>query len=171
MKTINYSYLVFLISIILLASCDKDYNNKTRNQTFDEFCSVTPDGWECTITTSDFDVHNIPRNAETPIAIIKYLNPNIEFTKDTDIKVNPTLIIDFYEIERKQELIDFVISQQLYSWCIPIYYGETKDYFIITSPCFINGGSFIDEANACINDLHEALKSIITINDYTFHDK
>jgi len=171
MKAINYSYLVFFISIILLASCDKDNNNTIKNQTFDEFCSVAPDGWECTIAISDFDIQNIPQNTNTPIAIIKYLNPNVEFTKYTGIKVNPFLIIDFYEIERKQELIDFIISQQLYSWCIPIYYGETKDYFIITSPCFINGGSFTDEANACINDLHEALKSIMTINDYNFYSK
>ena len=63
-------------------------------------------------------------------------------------------------------LIEFIKSQQLYSWCIPMYYGETKDYFILTSPCFINGGAFTDEANDCISDLHEALISIITINVY-----
>lgn len=170
MKAISYSFFIFTISIIILASCD-DNNNDARDQTFDEFCSAAPDGWECKITTSNFDIQNIPQNAETPIAIIEYQNPNVEFTKYTDIKVNPSLIIDIYEIGRKKELIDFIKSQQLYSWCIPIYYGETKDYLIITSPCFINGGSFTDEANACINDLHEALKNIITINDYNFHGK
>ncbi len=165
MKSINYSYLVFMLSIIILVSCD-DNKTDTRDPTFDEFCSVAPEGWQCTITTSDFDIQKIPHNAETPIAIIEYLNPNAEFTKYTDIKVNPSLIIDFYEIERKQELRDFIASQQLYSWCIPMYYGETEDYFIITSPCFINGGSFTDEANTCINDLHEALKTIIFNHPY-----
>jgi len=152
-----------MLSIILLASCENN-NKDAGDLTFDQFCSVAPGGWECTITTSDFDIQNIPQNADTPIAIIEYLNPNGEFTKYTEMKVNPSLILDIYEIERKQELIDFIISQQLYSWCIPIYYGETEDYFIITSPCFINGGTFTDEANACLYDLHEALKNIITIN-------
>jgi hypothetical protein len=170
MKAINYSFFAFIISIIILTSCD-DNDKNDKYLTFNDFCSAAPEGWQCTITTGDFNIQNIPQNAETPIAIIEYLNPNREFTKYTEMKVNPSLIIDIYEIGRKQELMDFIKSQQLYSWCIPIYYGETKDYFIITSPCFINGGSFTDEANACINDLHEALKSIITINDYNFYNK
>lgn len=136
------------------------------SKTLDEFCAIAPNGWECEIITSNFNTHDIPQNADTPIAIVKYLNRNVEFTNYDDTKVNPSLIIDFYTIGRKQDLIDFIKSQLLYSWCTPIYYGETKDYFIITSPCFINGGSFTEEANSCIMDLHEALKSIITINDY-----
>jgi hypothetical protein len=79
MKPINYYKLVFLLSIIILASCD-DNNMNAGDQPFDEFCSVVPEGWQCSITTSEFDVQKIPQNAETHIAIIEYLNPNIEFT-------------------------------------------------------------------------------------------
>lgn len=169
MKAVNYSHLLFFIIAVLLTSCDKEDNNNDKNQAFGEFCSIAPDGWECTIITSDFQIQYIPQNADTPVAIINYRNPNVEFTRYPDIKVNPSLILDFYEIERKQELIDFITSQMPYSWCIPTYYGETKEYFIITSPCFISGGTFTDEANASISDLHDALKSIITINDYNFY--
>jgi hypothetical protein len=164
MSSINYSNLIFMLSIIILASCD-DNKIDAGDRTFDEFCSVAPEGWQCFISTSDFDVQKIPQKAETPIAIIEFQNPNIEFTSYTDRKVHPSLIIDFYEIGRKQELKDIITSQQLYSWCIPIYYGETEDYFIITSPCFINSGSFTDEAYSCLDDLHEALKSIMKVID------
>lgn len=150
--------------LIILLSCEKNDNNPT----LEDFCSIIPNDWECEIIKDNFNANDIPRNADTPIAIIKYFNPNIECTINVDHKFNPSLILDFYPIDQKQLLIYLIKSQVLYSWCIPIYYGETEKYFIITSPCFISGGSFTDEANSCIDDLHTALKSIITINDYNF---
>jgi hypothetical protein len=100
--------------------------------------------------------------------IIKYKNPDREFSGFTEETLNPSLILDFYPIKNKPELIEFIKSQQMYSWCIPQYYGETNDYFILTSPCFINEGTFTDQANSTINDLHDALRSIISVNDYDF---
>lgn len=167
MKTIINSLLFITFLIIISISCEED-KNEDISPVLDEFCSVVPNEWDCEIITDNFSINDIPQNADIPIAIIKYINANREFTRYVDTKVNPSLILDFYSIKQKNELIDFVKSQQLYSWCIPIYYGETKDYFIVTSPCFINQGSFTEEAESCINDLHEALKSIITINDYNF---
>ena len=156
---INALSIIF-ISIILY-SCEK-----TINPTLDEFCSVIPTGWECEVIQDTFNTNLIPRNARTPIAILKYINLNREFTGIGDAKVNASLILDLYSIQQKEELIQFIKSQQIYSWCIPRYYGETERYFIITSPCFINSGYFTDEANTCIEDLHSALKSIITVNEY-----
>jgi hypothetical protein len=155
--------LMFVFSLTLF-SCDKDGNNPT----LEDFCSVAPTDWECEIIKDNFSRSDIPQNTDNPIAIIKYTNPSREFTRFDGTKVNPPFILDLYSIRQKEELIDFIKSQQMYSWCIPIYYGETKDYFIITSPCFINGASFTDEADSCISDLHAALKGIITINDYDF---
>jgi hypothetical protein len=163
----NILSMVSILFMVMTVSCD-DQHQETRISDFNDFCSVAPEGWTCNITTSDFDSEKIPQDAETPIAIIEYWNPNITFTSYLETKVNPSLIIDIYEISRKQELLDFIGSQQLYSWCIPMYYGETREYFILTSPCFINGGSFTDEANSSIDDLHEALKEIITVKEYTF---
>jgi hypothetical protein len=161
MKTKLLSLPFFFILITLL-SCEKD----EKNPTLKDFCSIKPNGWDCEILDDNFNINDFPRNADNPIAIIKYKNVHREFTRFTDTKVNPSLILDFYSIKQKQELIDFIRSQEMYSWCIPIYYGETKDYFIMTSPCFINSGSFTDEADSCISDLHKALESLITTNDY-----
>lgn len=163
MKINTFSILIISLLIILL-SCEK----KDNNPNLEDFCSVIPNGWECKIIQDKFNANDIPRDAITPIAIIKYKNQSREFTGFVDVKITPSLILDLYSIQQKEELIQFIRSQQMYSWCIPMYYGETEKYFIITSPCFINGGSFTEEANSCIEDLHSALKSIITVNEYNF---
>ncbi len=163
MKTIKI-LLGLIIILILSFSCKKD----EKNPTLEEFCNIIPEGWNCEIIQDNFDINDIPGNADNPIAIIKYRNLHIEFTKINDTKINPSLILDFYSIKQKQKLIDLIKSQQMYSWCIPIYYGETDDYFILTSPCFINNGIFTEEADSCISDLHKSLKNIIRINNSDF---
>jgi len=154
--------ILVVFMVMIFSSCEKS----EQHATFEDFCKVKPDGWECEIIENNFSLNDIPKNADIPIAIIKFTNPSREFDGFSDSIVNPSLTIDFYVINKKQELLNFIKSQQIFSWCIPIYYGETDDYFIITSPCFINGGSFTEEANSSISDLHEALKSIMTIKDY-----
>ena len=67
------------------------------------------------------------------------------------------MILNFYNIGDKEDLQSAIEAQRIFSWCIPVYYGETESYFIVTSPCFINSGCFSEEANECIEDLHVAL--------------
>ncbi|MFC0877472.1 hypothetical protein ACE01N_12800 [Saccharicrinis sp. FJH2] len=152
--------IAFVIAICI--SCEK----ADKNPALDDFCSAAPAGWNCEIVRDNFDIRDYPKNADVPLAVIKYQNPDRAFEKYVDTPVSSSLILDFYPIAQKQELITFIKSQQMYSWCIPIYYGETKEYFIITSPCFINSGTFTDEADACIEDLHNALEELITKNSY-----
>jgi hypothetical protein len=158
MKT---KHLIFVLFIVL-PSCEKADNK----QSLDNFCTVIPKGWECEIITDNFNIEDLPQNAGNPFAIVKYKNPNREFLRYPDKCINPSLKLILYPIKQKQELIQFIKSQQIYSWCIPAYYGETKDYFVITSPCFINNGAFTDEANSLILELHNSLKSIIEIREY-----
>jgi len=155
--------LLFIISLLIaLISCEKEENKSNLT----ELCNVRPDGWECEIITDDFNSNDLPRDAGKPLAIIKFKNPEREFLRYHDRIVNPSLILDLYNINQKHELIDFIISQQVFSWCIPLYYGETEDYFIITSPCFVNYGAFTEEANSLIEDLHTSLKSLIVVKEY-----
>ncbi len=157
-----------LLSIIVLFICSTSCDKYETDSGIDEFCSVAPVGWDCEIIQENFDPNDIPRNAEQPLSIIKYINRDKKFISFGAVKVNPSLILHIYPIAKKDELVRFIRSQQIFSWCIPIYYGETKRYFITTSPCFINGGSFTSEANSAIVDLHKALKSMITVVDYNF---
>lgn len=162
----KYLQLLLVFSFVFLVACEKD----DKNLSLQDFSSVIPNGWVCEIIESNFELNDIPKNAENPIAIIKYRNINREFIKYVDTKVNPSLTLNLYPINQKKELIDFIKSQQIFSWCIPIYYGETNNYFIITSPCFINNGTFTNEADSSINDLHESLKTILTVKEYDLID-
>ena len=162
MKAFNCILLIVSVAALLI-SCDKAELDPDIN----DFCTVAPIGWNCEIIQENFNANDIPQNADQPIAIIKYINQDKKFAYFAgNIEVHPSLKLNLYPIAKKDELIAFIKSQQIFSWCIPIYYGETKQYFIITSPCFINGGSFTSDANSSINDLHVALKSIISINNY-----
>lgn len=156
MRIRNFSVL-FIIILLQALSCEQN----EKNPELEDFCNVKPDGWDCEIIQSDFNLTDYPRNAEIPMAIIKYINLNREFSRYDDKKTNPSLTLDLYSIEEKEDMEDFVNSQRLYSWCIPIYFGETEEYFITTSPCFINGGSFTEEADSCIADLYKALEGIL----------
>jgi hypothetical protein len=164
---ILFQLFVVIVFFALFIRCDK---NET-NPGLDDFCAVAPAGWDCEIIQGNFNPNEIPKNAEQPMAIIKYFNRDKKFISFGTAMVNPSLILQVYPIAKKEELIRFIRSQQIFSWCIPIYYGETKAYFITTSPCFINGGSFTSEANLAIEDLHTALKSLITVVDYNFAGK
>lgn len=159
----NYKFLFLIIFISFsFLSCEKEEINPTLN----DFCNIKPVGWDCEIVKNDFDINDIPKNAKEPVAVIKYKNTNREVIHLSGTKFYPSLILDLYPIEQKQELMDLIKSQQFYSWCIPIYYGETKDYFILTSPCFINAGTFTEQADSSIKDLQKALDKIITKHNY-----
>lgn len=155
-------FLSAVVLLLTLFSCEKEL----MNTKIEDFCSVKPDGWDCEIIESKFNPNDIPQNADTPIAIIKYYNSNREFDGIGQSNVNPSLTLNLYPIDKKDDLINFIKSQQIFSWCIPIYFGETRDYFIITSPCFKNSGIFTENANSNIADLYSALDRIIIKREY-----
>ncbi len=162
MKKTILRYSLLLSFLLFVFSCENSFKNPSLN----DFCNLVPKGWTCDIVLSDFNPNDIPKNAPQPIAIIKYINAEKTFQWVGDTKINPSLTLDFYPIEQKKELVEFIKSQLMYSWCIPEYFGETNRYFILTSPCFKNSGVFTDDANKYAEDLHRALEKIITRKNY-----
>jgi hypothetical protein len=160
MKTLSVISCLLYLSIL---SCEKTENGSELS----DFCSVIPDNWQCQIITKDFDSTDIPKNTPAPSAIVKYVNFEKQILHYGDIMINPSLVLDLYPVSKKEELIQFLKSQQIYSWCIPEYFGETDEYFIITSPCFINSGTFTPAADSSIVDLYKALSEIIKVKKYT----
>jgi len=140
---------------------------ETENQnSLDQFCEAAPTGWECKIIQEDFDLSDIPKSLNDPLAIVKYEYPFEEITTIGESVIAPSLILNLYSIELKDKLIKQVISQQIFSWCIPILYGETEDYIVITSPCFINKGTFTEDANGKIEALHSSLEKLLVQSYY-----
>ena len=160
----RYKFITLFSFFMVITSCEKQYSNAD----LDEFCSVVPAGWDCQITFDGFNPQDIPASSGQPYAMIYFNNLNRSFLNSEEREEHPSLILNFYPIQQKSSLIALIKSQQIYSWCIPSYYGETQDYFILTSPCFINGGCYTEEANASIEDLQLALESIISKVDYNF---
>lgn len=157
MKT-KFLNLLFVVVLFSIQSCDKE----SINPGIDDFCRAKPEGWVCEIIKADVEDYNFQGNTVVPIAIIKYKCVDKEFITWDKKKVSPSLRIQIYPMAKKDELSEYIESQAMFSWCIPIYYGESKEYFVVTSPCFVNGGSFTEEAKASIIDLHESLASILS---------
>lgn len=155
---------VIFVLLLTLFSCEKDIVDTK----LEDFCNVKPGGWDCELIQSNFNSNDIPQNVDTPLAIVKYFNASREFEGIGQINVNPSLILNFFPINQKDNLVKLIKSQEIYSSCIPIYFGETKDFFIITSPCFKNSGIFTENANSNIVDLYAALDKIIIKRDYNF---
>jgi len=152
-----------LIFIILITGCINE--EKIKEKLGDEILNIgkcVPKGWNYEIIIENIEEIERPHSLENPLAIMNFTNPNIEFGYypgvDTDKKYNPSLQLYFYDITKKQEIMEIIDKEKIYSWCIPIYFDETKKYIIVTSPCYINHGIFTDEAMSYYSPLEISLK-------------
>lgn len=72
----------------------------------------------------------IPHGLWEPVAIVDFTNFNkeIEYYPDvkTDKKYNPSLRLYFYNATEKQEIMEVIDQEKIYSWCVPKYFYETK---------------------------------------------
>lgn len=172
---------IILIIAILISGCIQEVI-KPRERLGDEILNIgeaVPEGWNYTITQNfigevipdsgygkiiiqNSEEMEIPHGIGKPVAIVNFTNPNKEFEYYPGVKTgkeyNPSLILYFYHIAEKQEIMEIVDEEKIYSWCIPIYFDETKEYIIVTSPCYINSGIFTEEAKSYYSPLEKSLK-------------
>lgn len=158
--------VLFIILSFSAINCTNDDNPETE-MIWDEFCSIIPDDWDAKIYTKDFSSSIIISGLEDdPDFIIKYFKPDTKIEDPYGDMIYPELILNFFDIKYKQELIDLIAEQKNYSWCITWYYGETDKYFIVTSPCYINRGILGGEDFQYFNSLNESLKKVIKQYNY-----
>jgi hypothetical protein len=153
----NEAFIIVLAFLLIFQSCKKD--SKLVNS---DFCSVKPVGWDCEIYYSSSETIPIPQGVNEPKFILKFSNKADTFSTFYSSKTYPFMLLYVYDISQKTELQKQISNQAMFSWCIPIFYGENKTYYVITSPCYINSGNFSDDANNTINSLHQALKRLFT---------
>ena len=174
---------LLLVLIVLLGGCIQEVTKKQSEETLgDEILNigeVVPKGWTYTIThnfigevipangyskiiTQNSEEMVLPQGLMKPVAIVNFANPNkeIEYSPGvkTDKKINPSLLLYFYNVTEKQKILEIIDHEKIYSWCIPIYFDETKKYIIVTSPCYINSGIFTEEAINYYSPLEKSLK-------------
>ena len=172
-----------LVLIVLFSGCIQEVTkNQSKEESMDEILNIgeaVPEGWNYTITqnfigeviqasgygkiiTQNSEEMPIPHGLWKPVVILNFTNFNEEFgyypDVKTDKKYNPSLLIYFYDIAEKQEIMKIIDQEKIFSWCIPEYFYETKKYIIVTSPCYINSGVFTEEAKDYYSPLEKSLK-------------
>ncbi|NOR48352.1 MAG: hypothetical protein GQ533_09980 [Methanosarcinaceae archaeon] len=151
-----------IMGIILISGCINE--EKTKEELGEEILNIgegIPEGWNYTIITQNLEEIERPHGLWEPVAIVNFVDLNKEIKYypgvKTDKKYNPSLRLYFYNVAEK-EIIDIIDKEKIYSWCVPIYFGETRKYIIVTSPCYINCGIFTEEANNYYSPLEKSLK-------------
>lgn len=152
-----------LMGIILISGCINE--EKTKDELGDEILNIgesIPEGWNYTIITQNLEETERPHGLWKPVAIVNFanLNKEIEYYPGvkTDKKYNPSLRLYFYNVTEKQEIMEIIDKEKIYSWCVPIYFDETKKYIIVTSGCYINSGIFTEDAKNYYFPLEKSLK-------------
>ena len=150
--------LIIIIGIILISGCIE--KKKTTEELGDEISNIRkyiPENWNYTIITQNIEEIEKPHGLWKPVAIVNFVNKKIEFN-EANKTYNPSLRLYFYNIINKKKIMNIINQEKIYSWCVPIYFDETKRYIIITSPCYINNGTFTDEAKNYYFPLEKSLK-------------
>jgi hypothetical protein len=122
--------------------------------------AALPANWQCwrlAGTGKRRQAHGL----DAPLFQIELVNSTESFTDERPS--NPggkragSLRLDFYGIAEKQHILKVIDAERIYSWDIPIYYGETTDYIAVTSPAWINNGVYTDEAKRIMAPLDDAI--------------
>lgn len=123
--------------------------------------AVLPKGWECSVISEPGRMGH-PHGLEEPLFRMDFINRNESFQADglpgEKRRLHPSMRLHFHRIQDKQRIMKVIEAERLYSWDIPIYFSETKDHLIVTSPPWINQGWYTDEARKLIAPLEQILK-------------
>jgi hypothetical protein len=119
-----------------------------------------PDGWESTVEKTDGQKGH-PHGLKEPVFRADYGNPNLLFGTDRRKGMNPSIKLYFYQIDSKPNVMKVIDAEREYSWNIPIYFGETEEYVVVTSPLYVNHGVFTEEAKKTIRPMWNVLRKHI----------
>ena len=86
--------------------------------------------------------------------------PGQSFGDPIDAQANhsPVIPLYLYAIADKAHVQEVIQEEQMFSWDIPIYFGETDEFFVVTSPAYVNHGVFTEEAKQAIRPMWDVLR-------------
>ena len=120
-----------------------------------------PGGW-----TVEFDldpnISIIPHGMNMPLFAGYFTDSTRLLDCEATVREYPHLFLYFYSITQKDIIDSIVAEESVFSWCIPVLYGQTDSLYIISTPCYTNGGCFSDRHKEMIAPLHEALGKYFT---------
>jgi hypothetical protein len=114
-----------------------------------------PSGWQCDVVKERGKTGH-PHGLAEPLFRVDFTNPQQAF--ESPIGKNPCVQLYFYDIAEKGHVLQVIKKEAIYSWNVPEYFGETKDYIVATSASYINHGVFTEQAKQITRPLWKALR-------------
>jgi hypothetical protein len=128
-----------------------------------EIQSVLPTGWSLTLIDEKGKMGH-PHGLEEPLFRIDFVNTNIVIQEVEKIygtnrvhELRPNLRLHFHSKVDREHTLAVIKKEQVYSWDIPTIFGETKEFIIVDSPAWYNGGNHGEEANRAMDPLLRSL--------------
>ncbi len=119
--------------------------------------SVLPEGWKLRVIDWEGGM-DPPHGLNEPLFRVDFIDPTHEFENQGGMRY-PSLRLYFYDIQEKDTVLKTIEQEKMFSWDVPAYFDETTQYIIVTSPLYINGGVFTDQAMKLYSPLETALKN------------
>jgi hypothetical protein len=123
-----------------------------------------PPGWKLDVIEQEGEKGH-PHGLDEPLFRADFTNPHQQIlapsSGNTPRKLNPRIQLYFYGLDSKSHVMKVIERERKYSWDIPIYFGETKDYLVVTSPSYVNYGVFTEDAKKKIRPMWEVLRKHI----------
>ncbi len=135
-----------------------DYGQKAN---YDDFVlgiqSVLPEGWKMELIAQE-GLMVPPHGLNEPLFRIDFVDRTHQFEAQGGQMRFPSLRLYFYDIQGKGAVLEAIEQKKIYSWDIPDYFDESAEYIVVTSPLYINGGCFSNEAITLYEPLEKVLK-------------
>ncbi len=160
MKALHVALLALLC---IVAGCTSEATSPREDALISEICGELPQGWTCTIEQENAKKGH-PHGLEEPLFRTDFTNPHQAFESPFAggrKKLNPIIQLYFYDIASKAHVMEVIEKERIHSWDIPIYFGETEKYIVVTSPSYVNYGVFSEDAKKAIRPMWEALRKRI----------
>lgn len=117
---------------------------------------ILPQPWTCRVEVPT-DSNEWPRGLDKPLFCAIFNNTENLITGCFSQESHPGFKLCFYPIAHSTEIEEIIVKESIFSWCIPVKYLVSSQYYIVTSPCYINDGCFSASAQKGIAPLDSAL--------------
>jgi hypothetical protein len=133
-----------------------------------------PAGWDCSVNRGE-EVKLLLHGLGLPVFQVVIANNNISFALTPDVpdgpKRSPVIPLYFYPQADKASVMKVIDKEQIYSWNVPVYFGETEDFVVVTSPLYVNGGCFTLEARRALGPAWTVVRGLIPNREQTGVDE
>ena len=136
------SILIMIAVVFLNSACVEQINSE--NGEFDILAgleSTLPESWHYA-RICDVDSVNLPVGLTAPKQVFRIYKDELPQPADT-----LSILLFFYEIAQKAVIDSIIQEQAIYSWCIPMAFAESTEYYVITSPCHIHSSSVFERGS------------------------